>query len=128
MYNRIQRLKLVLLNFLKSVAVLKRGILALAYKLFKLLLKRAHPTYLSKIRCKDRRPLNPMLLQNHYSHNPSIIVSAPVTTLLGGPEMYINKGSTMNLTCIIKHSPEPPPAVHWTHNSEVRRHYPSRAP
>lgn len=34
--------------------------------------------------------------------------------------MYINKGSTMNLTCIIKHSPEPPPVIYWTHNFEVR--------
>nr|CAH7735327.1 unnamed protein product [Callosobruchus chinensis] len=42
----------------------------------------------------------------------------PVTTLLGGPEMYINKGSTMNLTCIVKHSPEPPPSIYWTHNGQ----------
>lgn len=45
--------------------------------------------------------------------------SEPITTILGGPDMYINKGSTMNLTCIVKHSPEPPPAIFWTHNSEV---------
>ncbi|KAJ8955918.1 hypothetical protein NQ318_005466 [Aromia moschata] len=42
----------------------------------------------------------------------------PITTLLGGPEMYINKGSTMNLTCVVKHSPEPPPSIYWTHNSQ----------
>ncbi|XP_039276400.1 zwei Ig domain protein zig-8 isoform X2 [Nilaparvata lugens] len=45
-------------------------------------------------------------------------VVEPVTTILGGPEMYINKGSTMNLTCVVQHSPEPPPSVYWTHNSE----------
>ncbi|KAF5293891.1 hypothetical protein FQA39_LY13596 [Lamprigera yunnana] len=45
-------------------------------------------------------------------------VVEPITTLLGGPEMYINKGSTMNLTCIVKHSPEPPPTISWTHNSQ----------
>ncbi|KAK4885558.1 hypothetical protein RN001_001829 [Aquatica leii] len=45
-------------------------------------------------------------------------VVEPVTTLLGGPEMYINKGSTMNLTCIVRHSPEPPPTISWTHNSQ----------
>lgn len=49
----------------------------------------------------------------------SAFVSEPITTLLGGPDMYINKGSTMNLTCIVKHSPEPPPAIYWTHDSEV---------
>jgi len=43
----------------------------------------------------------------------------PITTIVGGPDMYINKGSTMNLTCIVKHSPEPPPAIFWTHNSQV---------
>lgn len=43
-------------------------------------------------------------------------VVEPITTLLGGPEMYINKGSTMNLTCIVKHSPEPPPSIYWMHN------------
>lgn len=43
-------------------------------------------------------------------------VVEPVTTLLGGPEIYINKGSTMNLTCIVKHSPEPPPSIYWMHN------------
>ena len=25
----------------------------------------------------------------------------------------------MNLTCVVKHSPEPPPAIFWTHNSKV---------
>jgi hypothetical protein len=39
--------------------------------------------------------------------------------ILGGPDMYINKGSTINLTCIIKNSPEPPAAIYWTHNNEV---------
>ncbi|XP_065168018.1 zwei Ig domain protein zig-8-like isoform X1 [Atheta coriaria] len=46
----------------------------------------------------------------------TLSVVEPITTLLGGPEMYINKGSTMNLTCIVKHSPEPPPSIYWTHN------------
>ncbi|EEB15500.1 conserved hypothetical protein [Pediculus humanus corporis] len=42
----------------------------------------------------------------------------PITTIFGGPDIYINKGSTMNLTCVVKHSPEPPPAIFWTHNSK----------
>uniref|UniRef100_A0A8D9F664 Neuronal growth regulator 1 n=2 Tax=Cacopsylla melanoneura TaxID=428564 RepID=A0A8D9F664_9HEMI len=45
-------------------------------------------------------------------------VVEPITQVIGGPDMYINKGSTMNLTCIIKHSPEPPPAIYWLHNTE----------
>ncbi|KAL0278416.1 UNVERIFIED_CONTAM: hypothetical protein PYX00_000244 [Menopon gallinae] len=51
-------------------------------------------------------------------HSMHLSVVEPITTIVGGPDMYINKGSTMNLTCIVKHSPEPPPAIFWTHNSE----------
>ena len=60
------------------------------------------------------------LRQQNESDQTRSFVSEPITTLLGGPEMYINKGSTMNLTCIIKHSPEPPPAIYWTHDGVVR--------
>ncbi|XP_034939057.1 neuronal cell adhesion molecule-like isoform X2 [Chelonus insularis] len=51
-----------------------------------------------------------------YSMHLSVV--EPVTTVIGEPEMYINKGSTMNLTCVVRHSPEPPPAIYWTHNNE----------
>ncbi|XP_044746549.1 zwei Ig domain protein zig-8-like [Coccinella septempunctata] len=47
----------------------------------------------------------------------TLSVVEPITILLGGPEMYINEGSTMNLTCIVKHSPEPPPSIVWSHNN-----------
>ncbi|KAL4131007.1 hypothetical protein QTP88_008367 [Uroleucon formosanum] len=54
------------------------------------------------------------------SASPSAAVDdgEPITTIIGGPDMFINKGSTMNLTCIIKHSPEPPPLIYWTHDSK----------
>lgn len=42
----------------------------------------------------------------------------PITTIPGGPDLYIDAGSTVNLTCIVKHLPEPPPAVRWTHNKK----------
>jgi hypothetical protein len=45
--------------------------------------------------------------------------SEPITIIIGEPDMYIYKGSTINLTCVVKHSPEPPPAIYWTHNSQV---------
>uniref|UniRef100_A0AAR5PD82 Ig-like domain-containing protein n=1 Tax=Dendroctonus ponderosae TaxID=77166 RepID=A0AAR5PD82_DENPD len=51
-------------------------------------------------------------------HSMYLSVVEPVTTLLGGPEMYINKGSTMNLTCVVQHSPEPPPSIYWTHDQQ----------
>lgn len=43
----------------------------------------------------------------------------PITSIVGEPEMFIDKDSTMNLTCVVRHSPEPPTAIYWTHDDEV---------
>ncbi|XP_044584865.1 neurotrimin [Cotesia typhae] len=51
-------------------------------------------------------------------HSMHLSVVEPVTTVIGEPEMYINRGSTMNLTCVVEFSPEPPPAIFWTHNEK----------
>ncbi|CRK92282.1 CLUMA_CG005857, isoform B [Clunio marinus] len=45
-------------------------------------------------------------------------VVEPLTTIVGGPEIFINTGSTINLTCIVKNSPESPFAMYWTHDDE----------
>ncbi|XP_033150587.1 hemicentin-1 [Drosophila busckii] len=45
-------------------------------------------------------------------------VVEPITNIPGGPELYIDLGSTVNLTCIVKHLPDPPLMVHWTHNNQ----------
>ncbi|KAL7739351.1 hypothetical protein ACLKA6_003961 [Drosophila palustris] len=45
-------------------------------------------------------------------------VVEPITSIPGGPELYIDLGSTVNLTCIVKHLPDPPLMVHWTHNNQ----------
>ncbi|KAG4073073.1 hypothetical protein HA402_009492, partial [Bradysia odoriphaga] len=42
----------------------------------------------------------------------------PVTTIHGSPDLYIDTGSTVNLTCIVRHLPEPPATIQWTHNNE----------
>ncbi|KAK9506253.1 hypothetical protein O3M35_008222 [Rhynocoris fuscipes] len=34
--------------------------------------------------------------------------------------MFIQRGSTINLTCLVRFAPEPPPAVLWSHNSKVK--------
>ncbi|KAL7031902.1 hypothetical protein ACKWTF_007166 [Chironomus riparius] len=44
-------------------------------------------------------------------------VVEPLTSIIGGPDVYINSGSTINLTCIVKNSPESPFAMFWTHNN-----------
>ncbi|KAF0772009.1 zwei Ig domain protein zig-8 [Aphis craccivora] len=63
---------------------------------------------------------NKIFLLTCYLNNYLYILyfTEPITTIIGGPDMFINKGSTMNLTCIIKHSPEPPPLIYWTHDSK----------
>lgn len=43
----------------------------------------------------------------------------PVTTIQGGPDLYIDLGSTINLTCIVRHLPEPPMTISWAHNNQV---------
>ncbi|XP_073832113.1 defective proboscis extension response 8 [Musca autumnalis] len=52
-------------------------------------------------------------------HSVYLNIVEPVTEIIGGPELHINKGSTINLTCIVKFAPEPPPTVTWSHNRQV---------
>jgi hypothetical protein len=42
----------------------------------------------------------------------------PVATILGGPDYYIDKGSTINLTCKVEFSLDPL-AYTWKFNNEV---------
>lgn len=45
---------------------------------------------------------------------------APTATILGGPDFYVQKGSTINLTCSIRLGPEESPAfIFWYHEEEV---------
>ncbi|XP_059616397.1 zwei Ig domain protein zig-8-like isoform X1 [Phlebotomus argentipes] len=50
-------------------------------------------------------------------HSMYLSIVEPITTIIGGPDLYVNKGSTVNLTCIVRHLPEPPPGMQWTHNN-----------
>ena len=43
----------------------------------------------------------------------------PSTEIIGGPDLYIESGSTINLTCVIHNSPEPPAYIFWNHNNAV---------
>ncbi|XP_037907668.1 zwei Ig domain protein zig-8-like isoform X2 [Hermetia illucens] len=52
-----------------------------------------------------------------FSVNLNIVV--PTATILGGPDLYVDKGSTINLTCAIKFSPEPPLYIFWYHQDKV---------
>lgn len=47
----------------------------------------------------------------------------PITTIVGGPELFIGIGSTINLTCVVRHLPEPPSTISWGHKNQVGRHF-----
>uniref|UniRef100_A0A182I5C3 Uncharacterized protein n=1 Tax=Anopheles arabiensis TaxID=7173 RepID=A0A182I5C3_ANOAR len=49
-------------------------------------------------------------------YSMTLSVVEPVTSIVGGPDLYIDTGSTVNLTCIVQYLPEPPPLIQWTHN------------
>ena len=48
-----------------------------------------------------------------------ISFSDPQTTILGGPDIYFEGGTTMNITCLVKDSPEPPQFIFWYHQEQV---------
>ncbi|XP_044256170.1 kin of IRRE-like protein 1 isoform X1 [Tribolium madens] len=43
----------------------------------------------------------------------------PTAQILGGPDLHVDKGSTINLTCSIRFSPEPPAYIFWYHRDDV---------
>ena len=47
-------------------------------------------------------------------------VPVPVATILGESEIYLDAGSTINITCVVKHTPVPPSHVQWEHQGKVK--------
>ena len=43
-------------------------------------------------------------------------ISDPATLLLGGPEMFVESSSMINLTCVISWTSSPPSHIAWYHN------------
>jgi len=52
------------------------------------------------------------------SHYVYLKVAEPHTEILGGPNIFIEEGFTMNLTCVVKDSPEPPQYIFWYRNNQ----------
>ena len=46
-------------------------------------------------------------------------LSVPEATILGKPEMFVDVGSTINITCVVKHTPGPPSIVQWRYGGKV---------
>ncbi|XP_006618913.1 uncharacterized protein LOC122715420 isoform X1 [Apis laboriosa] len=62
----------------------------------------------------------------HMSHIVYLDVIEPKTEILGAPDLYINRGSTINLTCVVLLSPEPPAFIFWNHNDAIITYDPTR--
>lgn len=56
----------------------------------------------------------------HFLSLPFLSSTAPTASILGGPDFYVQKGSTINLTCTIRLGPDESPAfIFWYHEDEV---------
>ncbi|XP_015593669.1 peroxidasin homolog [Cephus cinctus] len=53
------------------------------------------------------------------AHQFYLNVVVPTATILGGPELYVGAGSTINLTCAIHFSSESPAYIFWYYNEKV---------
>ncbi|XP_037078674.1 uncharacterized protein LOC119099716 [Pollicipes pollicipes] len=53
---------------------------------------------------------------SHYLH---LTVVEPRVEIVGGPDLYINRGSSANLTCIIRDAHKKPENVRWTHDNKL---------
>ena len=42
----------------------------------------------------------------------------PSTYVIGGPDMFVDVGSMVNLSCVVSFTEKPPESVVWLHNEE----------
>ncbi|KAK3851445.1 hypothetical protein Pcinc_041905 [Petrolisthes cinctipes] len=47
-------------------------------------------------------------------------VVVPSVELLGGGDVYLDRGSTLNLTCMVHLSPKPPDFILWYHRDKTQ--------
>lgn len=52
-------------------------------------------------------------------HAVFLNIVEPETIISSGPELFIQAGSTINLTCTVRHTPEPPSSITWTHGEQA---------
>ena len=54
----------------------------------------------------------------HHKFNIYIYISEPSTYVIGGPDMFVDVGSMVNLSCVVSFTEKPPDKVLWLHNEE----------
>lgn len=52
----------------------------------------------------------------HQTHLVHLVVHEPNTKIIGGPDMFVDVGSMVNLSCVVGHTERPPSKVTWLHN------------
>ena len=71
-------------------------------------------------RCTIFTELHDLKLPDYtLKHIPSSTSADPQVEILGGPDQYIQQGSSANLTCVIKRAHKMPENVRWTHENKV---------
>ncbi|XP_075740883.1 zwei Ig domain protein zig-8-like [Rhipicephalus microplus] len=75
-------------------------------------IKRVQPTDAGDYECQIN--MHPLI-----SYFVRLAVLVPRARILEAPELFINSGSSINVSCAIEHSPEPPVFVFWYHNDRV---------
>jgi len=55
-----------------------------------------------------------------YLFNIIKLFSEPKTTIIGNEELYIEAGSTINLTCTIQTGPSTETLIYWNYNGKVK--------
>ncbi|XP_075161270.1 zwei Ig domain protein zig-8-like [Haematobia irritans] len=53
------------------------------------------------------------------SYFVNLNIMVPSASIIGAPDLHVNKGSTINLTCTVKFCLEPPAYVFWYHHEEL---------
>lgn len=48
-------------------------------------------------------------------------VVLPTAVIWGAPEIFVDRGTMINITCTINYSNEPPAYIFWYHQDEVSR-------
>merc|ERR1712032_268439 len=49
----------------------------------------------------------------------TLFISEPEVSVLGGPDMFVETGSVINMTCSIAWTPAPPASTSWRHNNSL---------
>jgi neurotrimin len=48
------------------------------------------------------------------------LFSGPITEIVGGPDIYVDRGSTLNVTCAIAAGSKEPEFIMWSWKEKVR--------